>query len=144
MATTRRYMAKVTPAQVFDVLRDGRTYSGWVVGTRDIRDVDEGWPEPGTKLHFTVGVGRLTREDVTTAESYQPERRLELEARGWPAGSARIVLLAEQVEGGTLTSIDEFPLRGPAARLHNRVLDLLINLRNVETLRRLERTVRHR
>jgi len=138
MAITRRVMQGLTPAAVFDVLRDGRSYREWVVGTREIREVEAGWPAVGTALHYTVGYGPLRKDDETRSRLYEPDRRLELEAHAWPAGSARIELRAEQVDGGTLVSIDEHPLRGLASTLHNPALDLLIKLRNVETLRRLE------
>lgn len=138
MATTTRLMHGVTPTQVFDVLRDGRSYAHWVVGTRAIRDVDAGWPAPGTRLHYTVGYRPLRKDDVTTSLAYEPDARLELEARAWPAGTAGIVLRADAVEEGTRFAIDEAPRRGPARLLHNPVVAGLIALRNVETLRRLE------
>ena len=144
MATTRRHMTGLTPKAVFDVLRDGTTYSHWVVGTRKIRAVDGGWPAKGTRLHYTVGYGPLRKDDVTTSRAYTRDRRLELEAHAWPAGSARIVLRAEEQGNGTLVSIDEHPATGLARTLHNPSLDLLIKTRNVETLRRLEARVRGR
>lgn len=142
MAITTRLMRGLTPTRVFDVLRDGRSYQHWVVGTRAIRDVDAGWPSPGTRLHYTVGYGLLRKDDVTTSLAYEPDRCLELEAHAWPAGTAGIVLRAEAVEVGTRCSIDEAPRRGPARLLHNPASAALIALRNVETLRRLEAQAR--
>jgi hypothetical protein len=142
MAVTRRVMCGLTPTAVFDVLRDGRTYEHWVVGTRAIRDVEAGWPQPGTALHYTIGYGPLRKDDETRVTAYEPDRRLELEARAWPAGSARIELRAEPVEDGTLVSIDEHPLHGVAKLAHNPLTDLSIKIRNVETLRRLEQQAR--
>ena len=144
MTVNRRVMRGLAPAAVFDVLRDGRSYEEWVVGTRTIRAVEPGWPEPGTALHFTVGYGPLRKDDETRSLVYEPDRRLELEAHAWPAGTARIDLRAEPVEDGTLVTIDEHPLRGPARALHNPALDALIWVRNVETLRRLESAARRR
>ena len=142
MATTRRHLTGLTPKAVFDVLRDGHTYAHWVVGTRTIRAVDGGWPSEGTRLHYTIGYGPLRKDDVTTSRAYERDRRLELEAHAWPAGTARIVLRAEAQGEGTLVSIEEHPASGLAATLHNPALDLLIKTRNVETLRRLEARVR--
>ena len=139
VAITRRLMAGLSAQAVFDVLRDGKSYGDWVVGTRTIRAVDPGWPKEGTKLHYTVGYGPVRKDDETVSQSYAPDRRLELEARAWPAGTARIVLTAEERDGGVLVSIDEAPHRGPAKLLHNPLLDLAVKARNVETLRRLER-----
>ena len=144
MAITRRVMKAVTPAQVFAVLRDGKSYGHWVVGTRTIRDVDPGWPAEGTRLHYTVGYRPLRKDGITTSRSSEPDRRLALEAHAWPAGTASIVLTMEPAEGGTLVSIDEKPLRGPGRALHNPAFDALIKVRNVETLRRLEQQARRR
>jgi hypothetical protein len=55
-----------------------------------------------------------------------------------PAGTARIELRAEPVEDGILVSIDEHPVRGPAKALPDPLIDTVIKIRNVETLRRLE------
>jgi len=138
MAVTRRLMRELTPREVFDVLRDGFSYGDWVVGTRAIRAVDDGWPQEGTKLHYTVGYRPLRKDDETVSLRYAPDRELELEARAWPAGTAHIRLTVEPADGGTLVAIDEKPLRGPATLLHNPLVDLVVKARNVETLRRLE------
>jgi len=137
-------MQGLDPSAVFAVLRDGRTYEHWVVGTRKIRAVEPGWPHVGSALHYTIGRGPLRKDDQTRSQAYEPDRRLELEAHAWPAGTARIELRAEPVADGTLVSIDEHPLRGPAKLLHNPLLDLVVKTRNVETLRRLERLARRR
>ena len=144
VAVTRRVMSGLDPGAVFAVLRDGQTYEHWVVGTRKIRVVGAGWPQPGSALHYTVGWWPLRKDDETRSCAYEPDRRLELEAHAWPAGTARIELRAEPVSEGTLVSIDEHPLRGPAKLLHNPLVDLTIKIRNVETLRRLERLARRR
>ena len=137
-------MRGLTPEAVFDVLRDGRSYGHWVVGTRTIRRVEPGWPEPSTNLHYTVGYRPLRKDGRTTSLAYLPDSHLELEAHAWPAGTARITITAEPVDGGTLVSIDEYPARGPAKLLRNPATDLLIKTRNVETLRRLERLAAER
>ncbi len=144
MAVNRRLLRDVTPRDVFDVLRDGRTYARWVVGTRAIRAVDPGWPAPGERLHYTVGYGPLRHDDETCSLAYEPDRALILEARAWPAGTVRIEMTVEPVAGGTRVTIDESPERGLARLLHNPALDGLVKLRNVETLRRLDALVQER
>ena len=144
MAITRRLMRDLSPTQVFDVLRDGRSYGDWVVGTRKTREVDPEWPAEGTAIHYTLGYRPARKDGVTTSKAYEPDRRLALEAHAWPAGTAGIVLTAEPRGGGTLVTIDEAPIKGPAQRLHNPLTDLLIRVRNVETLRRLESLARRR
>lgn len=144
MATNSRLIRNATTEDVFDVLRDGRVYSEWVVGTRMIRDVDSGWPEPGTAIHYTAGRWPLRKDDKTVSLGYAPDQELMLEARAWPVGTAGIVLHAEQVGPDVAFTIEEAPARGVLRLVHNPVLDLGIKLRNVETLRRFEQQVRRK
>ena len=144
MAITRRVMAGVDPADVFDVLRDGESYGHWVVGTRTIRSTEPAWPAVGSAIHYTIGYWPLRKDDKTTSKAYEPDEHLELEAFAWPAGSARIDIRAEKVADGTLVTIDEHPVSGPGAQVHNPVADGFIHLRNVEGLRRLEGLARRR
>src|SRR3954467_7708989 len=68
------------PEQVWDVLADGHAYADWVIGTREIRAVDEGWPAGGAAIHYTVGVGPLTLRGRTTVRQIEKGHRLGLEA----------------------------------------------------------------
>lgn len=142
MALNSRTMRDLTPADVFLALRDGASYDRWVVGTRKIRDVDERWPMPGTALHYTVGYSPLRKDDKTVVRQFEPNHLIHLEAFAWPAGTALIVITVAESPEGSVVSIEEKPQRGPARTFHNPVFDLLIKLRNVETLRRLEQRVR--
>lgn len=144
MATNSRTMRGLAPRQVFAVLRDGRSYADWVVGTRGIRAVEPGWPAPGSALHWTVGYGPLRKDDETRAVSCVPDAELVLEARAWPMGTARIALTLREEGDGTVVTLDEEPARGLAKTLHNPLVDLAIKARNVETLRRLESQARSR
>ena len=47
MTVTRDVAA--TRQRVWDVLADGWTYSGWVVGNSRIRAVSSNWPAPGSR-----------------------------------------------------------------------------------------------
>lgn len=129
---------------VWDVLTDGYAYARWVVGTSKIRDVDAGWPAPGTAIHYSVGRGPFRHDGHTESVRVEPERLLELEAHAWPAGSARIVLTLYDDPRGCRVRLVEHPARGVAAVLHNPAGDALLKLRNVEALRRLERVSRRR
>jgi hypothetical protein len=142
MAVTRRVMGGIGPKAVFDVLRDGWSYEKWVVGTRKIRAVEPGWPHPGTAIHYTVGYRPLRKDGETRSKAYEPDELLELEAVAWPAGTARIAIRVEPVHDGTLVTMDEHPNSGPGALAHNPLTDLVVHVRNVETLRRLERLAR--
>lgn len=138
---TRRQMGVSTQA-VWAVLADGSSYGDWVVGARMIRAVAPNWPVVGSRLHYTVGYGPLRKDDQTEVMGVAPARRLELRAHAWPAGQARIVLTLRDAGGGTLVTMEEFVEAGPAKRLHTRVADLIIRVRNHEALRRLNRLAR--
>jgi uncharacterized protein YndB with AHSA1/START domain len=44
----------VTRQRVWDVLTDGWTYSGWVVGNSRIRAVSSNWPAPGARILHSI------------------------------------------------------------------------------------------
>ncbi|MGH8891559.1 MAG: SRPBCC family protein [Acidothermaceae bacterium] len=143
MAVNRRYMPYEASA-IFSVLRDGRSYARWVVGTSEIRDVDDGWPEPGSRLHYRVGWGPTKKDDETKVVRLEDGSELELEAVGRPLGTARVDFRLDAVRDGSMVTIIEHPTKGLLRTLHNPGFELLIYVRNVETLRRLEREVRRR
>ncbi|HXR42524.1 MAG TPA: hypothetical protein VN738_08950 [Acidothermaceae bacterium] len=143
MAVNRRYMP-YEPSAIFSVLRDGQGYARWVVGTSEIRDVDESWPQPGSRLHFRVGRGPVSKDDETRSMRCIEDSELELEAVGRPLGTARVDFRIDRVRDGSLVTIIEHPVAGVLSTLHNPGFELLVYLRNVETLRRLEREVRRR
>ncbi len=136
MARISRYV-DAPPKLVFDVLEDGWTYATWVVGTATIRSVDRDWPRAGSRIHHASGVWPFLIKDETESVAYQPGERLVLEARGRPAGEARIEFTVRPEGPGSLITLDEEIVAGPAARLNSKVTDTLLNIRNRETLRRL-------
>jgi hypothetical protein len=138
MSTNTRTMPLAVPA-VWAVLADGFTYSQWVVGTRAIRDVDDDFPAVGSRLHYTVGHGPLRHQGHTEVVASDEGRRLELEVVAWPAAAVRVVLsLAGRTANRTEVTLVEHPKKGVGALLHNPLSDVVLRLRNVKTLRRLE------
>ncbi len=132
------------PSLIFSVLRDGWSYHKWVVGTSRIRAVDATWPQPGARLHYRLGRGPVSKDDETRSVRLVDGSELELEAVGRPLGTARVDFRIDQVRDGALVTMIEHPTKGPLADLHNPGFELLIYLRNLETLRRLEREVSRR
>lgn len=143
MATNRRTVA-LPRAAVWETLTDGHCYAQWVVGTSGIRSVDESWPAPGSRLHYSVGRGPLRHDGHTEVLEVDDGKRLELEAHAWPLGSVRIELLLDDTAHGCEVTMVEHPFRGTVATVHNPLGDALLKLRNVETLRRLDRVARRR
>jgi hypothetical protein len=115
---------------VWAVLSDGYRYADWVQGTKEIRDVDAGWPAVGTSIHYTVGVAFVTHKDETVVRTSEPERRLELEVQAWPLGTARVDIRIEPYgNDGSRVTLDEHPLLGIAGWLHNPLTALGFSVR---------------
>ena len=135
MAEHRRL--NCSPEQVFAVLNDGWSYPLWVVGASRMRDVDDGWPSPGAKLHHSFGVWPLLIDDSTEVLEIEPGKRLVLEARGWPVGKARVEIAVAPNGDGSLVSISEDASGGPARLVPEPIRKPAIDFRNRESLRRL-------
>ncbi len=125
------------PEQVWAVLATGWTYSGWVVGASHVRAVDPGWPDVGTRVHHTIGPWPLVANDATEVVGVEPGRWLELDARLWPVGAARVRLSLSPADGGTEVVMSEQVVRGPASYLPRAVQAALLVPRNRESLSRL-------
>jgi hypothetical protein len=143
MSTTSRPVS-ATPEQVWSVLADGWMYALFVVGAARMRDVDDGWPAVGTKLHHSVGTWPLLIDDTTEVLEVEEGRRLLLLARGWPAGQAHVEITLEPRGTDTVVTIVEQATAGPGALIPKPVQDVQLHVRNVETLRRLAYVVEGR
>lgn len=143
-AHERNTMSTVTqvfnsPASaVWNVIADGWLYSGWVVGASRIRSVDARWPEVGALLHHSVGAWPLLINDSTKVTAAEPGRQLELIARGWPIGEAKVVVTIEDLGEQCRVTIAEDAVRGPGLAVPKALRDPIITVRNRETLQRLE------
>ena len=137
MACTERTIP-ATPEQIWAVLGDAMSYDRWVVGAKDIRTADGTWPEPGSTLDHTVGVGPMQLKDNTKVLESEASRRIVMEARGRPLGIARIEIRLEPEGSGTKVTMIEDAVRPAPVKAMNPALNPLIHSRNVETLRRLE------
>ncbi|WP_275001488.1 SRPBCC family protein [Promicromonospora iranensis] len=131
--------ARCTPDAVLRVLADGWSYSTWVVGTARIRAVDAAWPEPGTRILHSVGLWPALLDDETVVRAWDPERSIELQARGWPAGEARVLIEVKPVASGEgcMIRVTEDADKGPGRLVPQPVRSAVIGPRNTETLRRL-------
>jgi len=134
-----------SPQRVFAVLADGWSYAGWVVGAAHIRDVDDGWPAVGTRVHHQVGPWPLHIKDQTTVRAVDPDRLLELDARAWPLGAARIRLELRSVAAdATEVLMVETLTSGLGKLIPRRAQAMLLKPRNNEALRRLDDLAVHR
>ena len=129
------------PSEVWAVLEDETRYSDWVVGTCDTRSHEGRWPELGSSLAYTVRLGPRTYEGHTAVRRIERPRVLELEAHAGPLGTARISLDIRPWGEDTLVIVDEHPLRGGGARVHNLVVDAVLQIRHRSMLHRLAKAV---
>ena len=137
MATNERFMP-VAATAVWDSLADACGYGYWVVGSRLIRDADPGWPAPGTRFHYTIGVGPIKVSDHTEALDAEPPRLLRLRTKARPLGTATVTMELMPTDGGTVVRMTESPAGLTAWLSLNPLLHLVTKARNAESLARLE------
>jgi uncharacterized protein YndB with AHSA1/START domain len=129
---------QATREQVFAVLADGWSFASWVVGASHIRAVDVGWPKVGSRIHHSVGPWPIQVHDITSVRAVEEPRLLELDARLWPFGAARVRLELDSVDNGaTRVRMYEQVVRGPGRVLPNAAQAVVLIPRNRESLRRL-------
>lgn len=125
------------PDAVLGVLADGWSYSTWVVGTARIRAVDDTWPAPGSRILHSVGLWPALLDDETVVRAWEPGRGIDLQARGWPAGEARVRIVVRPRPGGCTVTMSEDAVRGPGTLVPRPLRTALLVPRNTEALRRL-------
>lgn len=136
-AQVSRHVDAPAPA-VWAVLADGWLYANWVVGTSRVRDVDQTWPAVGSKIHHSFGVWPALINDETTCVELEPDRRIVLQAKGWPMGEARVqVSIAPAGDRACEVLIVEDAVAGPGMVLPRQVRQPVIAMRNREALHRL-------
>src|SRR4051794_2126285 len=137
MARNRR-LIDAPPSAVFEVLSDPRSYAYWVIGSREVRDMDPDWPRPGSRFAHTVNVGPLRVQDYTSVEEVERDRRLRLRAKARPFGTARIDLELEPADGGATTvTIVEQAADALTAFIFQPLTHLAVWRRNARSLDRL-------
>lgn len=140
MAVRHRLIER-SAADVWAVLADGTRYGDWVVGTSESTPEKGAWPRVGSSIAYTVRLGRWSFTGRTVVRRCDAPNVLELEAESGRLGTGRIAVEVRPWGEDALVTIDEHPLRGPAAKLHNAVADVLIQLRHRSMLARLAEAV---
>ncbi len=125
-----------SPDKVWEVLADGWLYPLWVVGATRMRQVEDGWPAVGSKLHHSAGVWPLVVDDNTEVLEVDPGRSLRLRARGWPMGEAAVVITLTPDGARTRLDIAEDAVRGPGVLVPKFLRYPIIKWRNTEALDR--------
>jgi hypothetical protein len=136
--TTVSMTMPVSPEHVFAVLADGWLYTSWVVGASHIRDVDDGWPARGSRIHHSAGIWPVLVKDVSVVRAVERPWMLDLQARLWPLGEARVRLdLKEVSPGSTEVTMTEYGTHGLGRLIPDAVQSLALVPRNRESLGRL-------
>lgn len=136
--TRNRIDIQVPAADVRRILLEPDSYPRWVVGAKQLRHVESDWPEPGSHFHHRQGVGPLTLDDDTELVE-RSDRRLVLDVRYRPVGTALVTLTLDDRDGGraTCVTMEEEPTSGPTAWLPRCVVGPVFHLRNQLSLHRL-------
>ncbi|MFD6425490.1 SRPBCC family protein [Streptomyces sp. NPDC060198] len=137
----RHHLIDSPPAAVWNVLEDATLYGEWVVGTDRSRPESGVWPELGSSITYVLRVGPKEVTGRTVVRRVDRPGTLELEASGGPLGSARIAFDIRPWGDKTLVIVDEHPLKGLGASLHNALLDAVLQIRHRSMLARLARLV---
>lgn len=130
--------------RVWDVLADGWTYSGWVVGNSRTRAVSKKWPSPGTRILHSIGAWPAVIDDETVVESCIPRGELVLFARVRPATEARVTLRLTETAGGCQVAMSEVAVSGPLSWLPEALQAAAFAPRNRECLWRLAKIAEER
>ena len=143
MTVTRDIAA--TRQRVWDVLADGWTYSGWVVGNSRIRAVDSTWPAPGARILHSIGTWPAVIDDETVVERSVPGQELVLLAKVRPAAQARITLRLTDLAGGRCrVAMSEVAVSRPLRWIPDSVQLLGVAPRNRECTWRLAKIAERR
>jgi uncharacterized protein YndB with AHSA1/START domain len=144
MTSRRLRHMHATPETVWEVLGDGWLYPLWVVGASRMREVDEDWPQPGSRLHHSVGAWPVLVDDETEVLDHVPGSLLTLRARVRPWGEAQIRITVEPVGAESQVTIEEDVSNGPGTLVPALLRRPALDWRNSEALRRLAYLVERR
>lgn len=140
MAFNSREIA-VPASTAWAAIIDPTTYEDWLVGAREIRDLDEGWPAPGARFHHRVGFGPVQVPDNTEVLAVEPGVMLRLKVRARPFLSAEATFRVVGDDERCVVTLQEVPAMGWLTPFVRPVMDPSIHLRNHRSLRNLARTL---
>lgn len=143
MARTAVWKTRADCDRVWEVLADGWTFPGWVVGAARVRAVDDGWPDVGTRIHHSVGLWPGLLHDSTEVVGSVPRSELVLHARAWPFGVAEILIRLTPRDGGCEVAMREHAINRPWSWIPGFLQDWSVYPRNRECLRRLSLIAEH-
>jgi uncharacterized protein YndB with AHSA1/START domain len=129
----------LSPADVYAVLIDPRTYPSWLIGAEEIRAVDPEWPAPGSRFHHRVRFGPFTLADNTELIEARRDERIQLAVRARPFITAIVTFALVGDDRRCMVSFEEEPRVRLIGNLVRPVMDPVTHMRNHRSLKRLER-----
>ena len=129
---------EASTADVFAVLVEPATYPSWLVGASAMRDVDDDWPEVGSRFHHRVGVRPLTIADNSEVLAIEPDRLLRLAVRARPLISAVVTFTLLGQGRRCVVSFEEEPGPRAVGKLVRPIFDPITHVRNHTSLKRLD------
>jgi uncharacterized protein YndB with AHSA1/START domain len=130
-----------TADEAFAVLIDPTTYPRWLVGAAAIRDVDPGWPAPGSRFHHVVGMGPIRVADTTEVLEVEDGALLRLKVRARPWISAVATFRVVGADRTCVVTLEEEPAVKAIGTLVRPVMDPMTHVRNHRSLRLLAAVV---
>ncbi|MET0146800.1 MAG: SRPBCC family protein [Ilumatobacteraceae bacterium] len=123
--------------RAFATISDPTTYPHWLVGAQAIRDVDDDWPQPGSRFRHLVGVGLLQFPDNSEVLEIEPGYRLRLKVKARPLITAVATFTVVGDEHRCVVSIEEEPTPRTLGTVVRVVMDPTVHVRNHRSLARL-------
>lgn len=124
------------PDDVFDHLLDPWRYPEWLLGASTMRDVDDNWPEIGSRFHHRVGFGPIKVNDRSKIIDIDRPNRLVLHVRATPAVQGIVTFTVEPTAEGSILWLQEEPaVKG--GQILRPLLDPATHVRNKASLKNL-------
>jgi len=137
---------QASAADAFAVLIEPTTYPRWLIGAKEIRHVDDGWPSPGSRFHHVVGAGPVQIPDNTEVLAIEHGRLLVLKVKARPFVSAvaTFTVVGDDEGSRCVVSLQEEPAVRWIGNIVRPVMDPSIHVRNHRSLQRLADVVENR
>jgi len=129
----------VPASTLFETLTNPASYPHWLVGTRNIREVSDNWPQPTSYFKHTVGFGPLAIPDRTTVREIDQPRMIELLVRARPVIEAVVRFEIVPSLSGCTLRMEETPVG--VYKLFSPLAQPLIRARNARSMQRLRSLV---
>ena len=124
-----------SPDRVWQVLANGRLFAQWAIGATQVCEVDDGWPEVGSRPHHAIGRGRFALRSETRVLASTSTQLLRLRIDAWPTAGSELTITLEPTSCGTRLRIEEVSVAGADHVVPPTVHRMLLRWRSAQALR---------